>query len=181
MKGITYVKRITLTALFTAVIFVTTSFIKFPITLGYVHVGDVFILLASYILPLPFAVISASIGSMLADLLAGYVIYMPITFVAKGLMALIASLFFYKETKVARYVIGALVSSLVMVICYFIFEGFVYGWGMAIANLPMQFIQPAIAIVLGGVMTFTFNKIPFFVNVKKEIALKPRSGVPKKG
>ena len=176
----TKAKRITITALFTAIIFVTTSFIKFPISLGYVHVGDVFILLGSFMLPLPFIVLASAIGSMLADLLAGYVIYMPITFLAKGLMALIASLLFYKKTTILRYVIGALVSSLVMVCCYFVFEGFVYGWGMAIANLPMQFIQPAIAIVLGGIMIVSCNRISYFNNLKDEIMLKPRSKVSKK-
>lgn len=179
MKDLTHVKRITITALFTAVIFVTTSFIKFPITLGYVHVGDVFILLGSYMLPLPFAILSASIGSMLADLLAGYVIYMPITFVAKGLMALVASLLFYKKASLLRYVIGALVSSLVMVVCYFVFEGFVYGWGMAVANLPMQFIQPAIAVSIAGIMIFAFKKVPYVNRLKEEIAIKPLKRVPK--
>ncbi len=181
MKNSIHIKRITTTALFTAIIFVTTSFIKFPISLGYVHVGDVFILLGSFMLPPVFSVLASAIGSMLADLLAGYVIYMPITFLAKGLMALVASLLFYKKTNLIRYVVGSFVSSVLMVACYFVFEGFVYGWGMAVANLPMQFIQPAIAIVLGGTLIFAFKKVPYFCKLKEEILIKPRSGVPKKG
>ncbi|MBQ8177937.1 MAG: ECF transporter S component [Clostridia bacterium] len=172
MKRNSNVKRITITALFTAVIFITTSFIKFPIAFGYVHLGDVFIMLASFMLPPFYAVIAAAIGSMFADLLAGFVIYMPITFFAKGVMALIVSVIFYKKNTLPRFLLGALVSSVVMVLSYFVFEGFVYGWAPAIANLPMQFIQPAVAIIVGGIMIFALKKAPFILHLRDEIAPK---------
>lgn len=173
------IKQLTITALFTAVIFVATSFIKFPIALGYIHLGDVFIMLASFMLPPFYAVISAVVGSVLADLLAGFAIYMPITFLAKGLMALIASLFFYKKTTLLKYILGSVLSSIAMVVCYFIFEGFVYGWAPAVANLPMQFVQPAVAILVGGAMIFSFKKIPFIMRLKDDISQIRPKRVPK--
>lgn len=173
------IKQITTTALFTAVIFITTSFVKFPIALGYVHLGDLFIMLASFMLPPFFAVVSAIVGSVFADLLAGFVIYMPITLLAKGLMALIASLLFYKKTTLVRYILGSVISSIVMVLCYFIFEGFVYGWAPAVANLPMQFVQPAVAIVLGGIMIFAFKKAPVIMRLKDDISQNTLKRVPK--
>lgn len=179
MRNVSKIKGITVTALFTAIIFVTTSFVKFPIALGYVHVGDVFILLGCFMLSPVYAVIAAAIGSMFADLLAGFAIYMPVTFFAKGLMALIASLIYYKKTDIIRFISGAIASSIVMVACYFVFEGFIYGWGLAAANLPMQFIQPGVAVAIGGAMIFTFKKVPYFMSLKENIAINTRKRVPK--
>ncbi len=173
------IKCITATALFTALIFLSTAFIKFPITLGYVHVGDVFILLSSFMLPPVFSVIASALGSMFADILAGYVIYAPITLFAKGLMALVASMFFYKKVNVVRFLLGAIIGSIVMVASYFVFEGIMYGWEMAIVNLPMQFVQPAIAIVIGGSMIFAFVKTPYMVKLKDDITIKKAKRVPK--
>ena len=167
------IKCITATALFTALIFLSTAFIKFPITLGYVHVGDVFILLSSFMLPPVFSVIASALGSMFADILAG------ITLFAKGLMALVASMFFYKKVNVVRFLLGAIVGSIVMVASYFVFEGIMYGWEMAVINLPMQFVQPAIAIVIGGAMIFAFVKTPYMVKLKDDITIKKAKRVPK--
>lgn len=174
MKERLNVKRLTVTALFTAVIFVATAFIKFPISLGYVHLGDAFIFLGSFILPPLYSVIASIIGSVLADLMAGYVIYAPVTLLAKGLMAVIASMLFYKNTNVVRFMFGTILSSISMVLIYFIFEGIFYGWGLAVANLPMQFIQPGIAIVVSGAIIFSLGKIPYVLKIKEDIATKRR-------
>ena len=61
-----------ITAMFAALITVTTAFIKIPAPLGYVHAGDSMIYLAASILPEPLGFAAAAIGGGLADLLAGY-------------------------------------------------------------------------------------------------------------
>lgn len=179
MKTRTHIKRLTLTALFTALIFLSTAFIKFPVTLGYVHVGDVFILLASFALPPVFSILSAGVGSALADLLAGYVIYAPVTFVVKGVMALIFSLFIYNKSNLARVLLSVLLGSIMMVVSYFIFEGIVYGWGLALSNIPLQLIQPLVTIILGTAIVLSLGKINFVVRLKTEIALKSHYKYPK--
>ena len=178
MKERINVKRITITALFTAVIFVTTAFVKFPIALGYFHVGDAFILLGSFILPPFYSVIASIIGSVLADVMAGYFIYAPATLIAKGIMAMVASLFFYKKTTVLRFLLGAIISSLIMVLVYFIFEGIFYGWGLAVSNLPMQFVQPGIALVLSGAIILSLGKVGYIIKIKGDISTKNAKQVP---
>lgn len=179
MKNSDKIRLITITSLFTTIVFITTSFVKIPLALGYIHIGDVFIMLSSFMLPPFFAVVSAVIGSVFADLLAGFAIYMPITLLAKGLMALIASLMFYKKTTILRFLLGGILGSIVMVASYFVFEGFVYGWAPAIANLPMQFIQPAVAIVVGGIIIFAIRKLPMVSDFKSKISQKSHQKAPK--
>lgn len=166
------VKLISLTALFAALILVATAYAKVPLVLGYVHLGDVFIVIACFMLPPPVAVCVAAIGSMLADLLAGFVLYMPITFLAKGLMALIFSLFYYKKFKLWRVPVGVIVGSVVMVGLYFVFEMIYYGFPAALANLPMQFIQPAVSLPVGSLISFVLSKISYINSLKSEISIK---------
>lgn len=166
------VKIVSSAALFTALIMVATAYVKMPIAVGYVHAGDVFIVLGAFMLPVPVAAGVAALGSMLADLLSGYVMYMPVTFVAKGLMSLIFSLFFYKKFNLLRVVVGAAIGSVVMVAAYFAFESFYYGLPVATANLPAQFIQPANAVPVGSLISYALSKIGYINNLKTEIALK---------
>jgi len=65
--------------------------IKIPSPLkGYINLGDGIVLIASWILPLPYGLIAAGLGSALADLFSGYVVYAPATFIIKALMAVVA-------------------------------------------------------------------------------------------
>ena len=60
------VKRLVMTAVFTALVFVTTAYIlhiPIPATGGYVHIGDAVIYLAAACLPLPYAIFTASVGA----------------------------------------------------------------------------------------------------------------------
>ena len=65
-------KIVALSAMFAALVTVTTAFIKVPTPLGYVHAGDSMVYLAASVLPGPFGLIAASIGGGLADLISGY-------------------------------------------------------------------------------------------------------------
>ena len=62
----------TTTALFAALICVTTAYIfhiPFGTNGGYVHIGDTLIYLAAAILPAPYAMIAGALGGAFADLL----------------------------------------------------------------------------------------------------------------
>ena len=110
--------------------------------------------------------------------MAGYFIYAPATLIAKGIMAIVASLFFYKKTTVLRFLLGAIISSLIMVLVYFIFEGIFYGWGLAVSNLPMQFVQPGIALVLSGAIILSLGKVGYIIKIKGDISTKNAKQVP---
>ena len=87
-KSTTNVKLIAVTAMFAALVTVTTAFIKIPTPLGYSHAGDSMIYLGASILPAPFGIIAASIGGALADLLSGYAHWAIPTAIIKAFNAL---------------------------------------------------------------------------------------------
>ena len=123
------VKKISITAIFTAMILVATAYIKLPLAMGYVHAGDIFIIISCFFLPMYLAIPCVAVSSMLADLLAGYVPYMLVTLFAKGVLAVFCRLGLYeKQPKLWKMILFPTIGSFVMVSFYFVFEGFYYGW-----------------------------------------------------
>ena len=82
------IKKMVLTSLFSALIFVFTAYIHVPTGAGYTHAGDGLIYLAACILPTPYAVAAGVIGGGLADGLSGFPIWIPATIVIKAITAL---------------------------------------------------------------------------------------------
>lgn len=107
-------------------------------------------------------ILAAGIGSALADLFSGYVLYAPATFVIKGAMALIA---FY-GFKLLRNKIGSLPSRIlsgitaeaIMILGYFVFEGFLYGFGPSVVNIPANGVQGVAGLILGCLLAKIFEK-----------------------
>jgi hypothetical protein len=83
-------KKLALSGVFAAVIFILTAFVRIPLATGYIHLGDAAIFAACVYLGRN-AALSAAAGSALADLI-GYPQYAPFTFIIKGAMALTAVL-----------------------------------------------------------------------------------------
>ena len=81
--------KITYTGIFTAIILIATSVIKFSTGLGegYIHLGDSFVYLSACILPFPFCLIAGGLGGALADILSGYAIWAIPTMLIKMLNA----------------------------------------------------------------------------------------------
>lgn len=150
------IQKISLSALFTALIFVATYFIAIPMpAIGYVNLGDAFILIASLVLG-PIGAICAGVGSALADLMLGYAIYAPATLVIKSSMA-IACYFIYKgfskfSNRFISIAIGAIVAELIMILGYLVFEWILYGFAAAVVNILFNAIQGGIALVVSYVV-----------------------------
>ncbi len=149
-------------ALLAALCCVSTLIIQIPTpTGGFVNLGDVIIIFAAWLLSPVYAVLSAALGSMLADIFAGYVQYAPATFAIKGLMALIAWVIFRITDKLTEKMpkisfiftaLSALCAEVVMVLGYFIFEAFLLHYGMgAIASVVPNLMQ-GLAGILGGTL-----------------------------
>lgn len=156
--------RIVLTALFAALICVATMFIPISTpTGGYVHPGDGFLLLGAFLLGPVHGMISAGIGSMLADILSGYPSYAVGTLIIKGLVALVAGLIYRsfnknKEEKssqqVVRIVIAGICGEIIMVLGYFAYSGIFLGYGLgAAAEIPGNLGQGAFGIVISTILT----------------------------
>ena len=79
--------KITYTAIFTAIILLATSVIKFSTGLGegYIHLGDSFVYLTACILPFPYCLVAGALGGALADILSGYAIWAIPTMIIKML------------------------------------------------------------------------------------------------
>lgn len=151
------VKSIAVHGLFTAIITVLTLFASIPLPAGtggaYLNAGDAAIYAASYVLGPIGGMITAAVGSALADVLHGSVVYAPVTLVVKGLMALIAGLIF-KKSRVLAPVVGGLV----MPAGYFVFELILYGMGTALFGLWTNAIQYAFGVAAGILLVLALKR-----------------------
>lgn len=163
MKENNATKRIVIAAMLAALTCVATMIIKIPSPLkGYLNLGDCVVLLAGWMLNPVYGFLAAGLGSALADLFSGYVVYAPATFVIKGLMALVAFYGFkFLHNKVgnlpSRIIIG-IVAEAVMILGYFVFEGFLYGFGPSVVNIPANGVQGVVGLILGCVLVKIFEK-----------------------
>ncbi|MBR6806749.1 MAG: TIGR04002 family protein [Clostridia bacterium] len=85
------IKYLALSGIFCAIIFLLTAYLHIPVGNGYVHIGDAFIFLAASALPLPYAIISAAGGALLADTLTGFALWAPASVVIKTATVLLFS------------------------------------------------------------------------------------------
>ncbi len=156
-------QKIVLAALIAALACVATMIVKIPSPMkGYVNLGDCIVLTAGWILSPWYAFLAAGLGSALADLFSGYVIYAPATFVIKGVMALIVwVLYFVQKKLVGRFparLIGGVCAEIFMVLGYFVFEGFLYGFAPSLVNIPANAVQGVAGIVIGLVLITVLEK-----------------------
>lgn len=161
MKNTT--QKIVLSSLLAALVCVATMIIKFPSPFkGYVNIGDCVVLLAGWILSPFYGFLAAGIGSALADIFSGYAVYAPATFIIKGIMAIIACLLYKplqkKGAKLSSALISGLASEMVMIVGYFLFEGFIYGFAPSTVNIFPNAFQGVLSLVLGIALIKIFEK-----------------------
>jgi len=158
--------NISVAGLFAAIICLATSLIKIPSPAtsgGYIHPGDAFILCAVYLTGI-YGIPAAIIGSAIADILAGYMIYAPATIIIKGIMALAVYLILKKsKKKKIAFVFSAVISEIIMLCGYFIYEAFVFNPGAALAGISFNLIQAVGSIIIAAAL------LPIIVYVKKSI------------
>lgn len=145
-----------------ALIFVATSFLKLPVpvTQGYIHLGDGFILLGAALMGAP-AIAAAAVGSALADLIGGYTVYILPTFLIKGAVALVAVWVFAQNRPLWLQIIGMVVAELVMAAGYFVLEWLILGYGLAAAlgALGPNLVQGLSGVIIGAVLLPLANRI----------------------
>lgn len=163
-------KKLVLTAVMTALIFVTVAYIlHIPIfTGGYVHIGDALIYLAACLLPMPYAIFAGVVGAGLVD-----AIYAPVYIISTIIAKALAVLFFTsKQDKIicTKNVLGTVFAGIVSVITYSITDVVLYLgsdftkiWSVILINT----IQPAISLVVFVIIAFALDKMNFKQNVLK--------------
>lgn len=168
-KSTASVKMIAVTAMFAALVTVTTAFIKIPTPLGYSHAGDSMIYLGASVLPGPFGIIAASIGGALADLLSGYAQWALPTAIIKAFNALpfvICGIILKKHGKNGKIInlpnlIMIIPTTMVTVGGYFLANGLMYGWVAAVGELALWWLQPTVGAVLYIALGLGLDAIKF--------------------
>ena len=106
--------------------------------------------------------LAAGLGSALADIFSGYIAYAPATFVIKGLMALVAyygfKLLHSKVGNLPSRIIGGVLAETIMILGYFVFEGFMYGFVPSLVNIPANGVQGIAGLIIGVVLIKIFEK-----------------------
>lgn len=156
-------KEIVIAALIAALACVATMIIKIPSPLkGYINLGDCIVLVAGWMLSPTYSFLAAGLGSALADMFSGYVTYIPATFVIKGLMAIIAfygfNLLHKKLGNLPSRIISGIAAEIMMILGYFVFEGFLYGFAPSMVNIPANGVQGVAGLVIGILLIKVFEK-----------------------
>ena len=161
------------TAMMTAMVMIATTFFKIPNAMGYIHLGDGFVLLAAIILPKKYACFAGGVGAGLADIYGGYAVWAPWTLVIKIVMVLIVQLFFDFLTKrasngkhiakIAGIPFAELFAYVLAVLWtvsgYYVAQGFISGnWAAPIADVPGNVLQAAVGSVIAILVSVTLEK-----------------------
>ena len=159
----TKTKKLVMAALMAALTCVATMIIKIPSPLkGYMNLGDCIVLVSGWLLSPAYAFLAAGIGSALADVISGYMTYVPATFIIKGLMAVIAFYGFEvlhkKAGNLTARMISGITAEIMMVLGYFVFEGFLYGFVPSAVNIPANSVQGIAGLVIGITLMKVFEK-----------------------
>ena len=177
MKKQNNIRTAALTAMFAALIIVTTSVVKIPAPLGYVHVGDAVVYLSACILPGPFGFFAAAIGGALADLLAGYPQWALPTAVIKMLNVLPFFLikFALKNSPRRDKIINLqnllmlVPTALVTLGGYFAANMLLYDFGAAVAELLPNLFQAVASSVVFAVLGLGLDAVGFKAKVLPDV------------
>lgn len=114
------IRRITLSALMAALIFVLTAVPRIPIpaTGGYVHLGDAGVTFAAAAFGPWVAMAAGGLGTGLADLL-GFPQWAPFSLIVHGLQGLLMGTIFRRRLNAVTVVLASVVSILIVVGGYF--------------------------------------------------------------
>ncbi len=160
-------KKIVMSALFAALTCAATFIIRIPTpgTVGYIHPGDALVILSGLILGPSYGFAAAGIGSALADLLGGYIIYVPVTFIVKGVAALIAGELYRrighaKKRQYAAVALSGFADIILVIGGYFLYEMCLYGTPAAVTNILANLLQGAGGLLISLILWPILSAIP---------------------
>ena len=160
-----------MTAMLVALVFIATVFlnIKLPISAngGLVHLGTAMLFIASILYGPKKGALAGAIGMGLFDLVGGWVLWAPITIVARGLQGYIVGKIAWsngrKGSSLGFNLIATIVSTPVMIACYYIWEGILYGnWIAPLASIPGDLVQSVLGIMVAIPLCAALKKVPYF-------------------
>jgi uncharacterized membrane protein len=145
---------------------IATMVFMFPIpaTSGYFNFGDAIVMTTAFTFGPVIGAIAGGLGSGLADLLSGWYNWVIFTAVIKGAEGYIAGTLAgdHASRTLTKTVVAWFVGAIVMVAGYFVVQVSMYGFGAAMAEAPFNFVQMAVAGVVG---------VPVSIAVKDRLRL----------
>ena len=141
------IKLISLTGIFTAIVFVFTAYFHIPSHTGYTHIGDAFIYLAACILPLPYGIFVGAVGALLADCLTGFALWAPATIIIKSVSVIL----FCQNGKIItlKNCLALFASSALCIGGYYLYEAILTGnFIAALAGIPGYVTQSILSSIL---------------------------------
>lgn len=160
------------TGLAIAMVTLATAIIKIPAPAnGYVNFGDIFIFVTAAIIGKRTALIAGGVGSAISDILSPYAVYAPGTLVIKGIEGLICALIFRRnkngKIKVITLIIGAFTGAAWMVLGYFLYDYFMFGYATAAADILSNIIQGTVSAAAVVPIVMALSKTGLSINLEK--------------
>ncbi len=159
--------KTTYTAIFTTIIIIATSLIKFSTGMGegYIHFGDSIVYLTSCILPFPYCIFASAIGGGLADMLSGFALWSIPTAIIKSLNT-IPFLVICKISKNDKLfnkktILAAFISGIITILGYFVAESILYSVTSATLSILGNSIQAISSALIFFVIATALDKTKF--------------------
>lgn len=161
-------KDIVINGLLVAIVFVATYFIqlRLPISVngGLIHMGNVALFAIAIVFGPRKGAVAGAFGMGLFDVLSGWLSWAPFTFIIRGVMGYIIGYFAFKgkeKSKGVLYsVIGILVSSVWMIVGYYITEVILYGNLFApVTSIPGNITQLVIGLIAAVPVSIALEKV----------------------
>ena len=181
----TPVVTITVTAVFTALVFLSTYLFQIPIpaTQGYFNLGDIMIFITALSFGSTVGGFAGGIGSALSDAFAGFGTFAPFTLIIKGLEGYVAGLISRRSVQRRTLMIAWAAGSVVMVLGYFLAESFfialVFGSSSATGivaasgEVPFNILQVvgggAVGIPVSIGLKYAFRSMPYFSRILRPV------------
>ena len=155
---------ITLTAVFTALVYVFTAFVNIKLPIGQgglIHLGNVPLFICAILLGRKSGAIAGALGMAAFDLVCGWTLWAPFTFVIVGLMGFVVGTIAEKKSSLPWYSLACVAAIGIKIVGYYIAEWVIYGDMIAPAlSIPGNIIQVATASVI---VLFAIKPIEFSV------------------
>jgi len=139
---------------------------------GYVHPGDIMVLLCGFVPGGWLGAFASGIGSALADLYVGANQYAIPTFFIKMAMPLVVSALTHRKNRSSipyiRTICAFILASVVMILGYFTFDVFMSGTEeLGVLKMLMGSVPQAVTGIAGGyILLFSLDKAGFFRRYK---------------
>ncbi|SMB86781.1 Uncharacterized membrane protein [Desulfonispora thiosulfatigenes DSM 11270] len=172
------VKQLVFAGLMAALVTVGTMLIQIPSpTKGYIHIGDTIVYLSGILLGPVVGGLAAAVGSGLADLFTGYLVYAPVTFIVKGLDAMIVGFIYHKLVngeatkgkKLMSFAAAVFGGGVIMVGGYLVYESFLYGFVPALAGVPGNLTQAIGGGILAAPLLLALGKLNIIESRKESL------------